>query len=745
MSGTDLVFLPGEAEQPGTPLGRYLPRLPRGVVSAWLANNLPPSSWLIDPFGSSPQVSLEAAQAGYRVLTISNNPITRFLLEMGATPPTQEEMRAALASLASARRGDERLEPHLRALYATTCANCGAEVEAQAFFWEKDARVPYAKVYTCPACQQSGEFPTDNADMEKAEQFTLQGLHRARALERIAASGDPNRQHAEEALEAYLPRAVYALINLVNKLDGLDLPAYNKKLLHALLLSVCDQANNLWHVPAQRYRPRQLSTPTRFRENNVWRALENAIAEWADTGPATPLTYWPAPPPEGGGICLFEGRVRDLAQQLAGFPIKAVVSALPRPNQAFWTLCALWSGWLWGREAIGPFVQVLRRQRYDWGWHTSALHSSLHRLVSVLAPGTPFFGLVTENEAGFDAAAQVAAALAGFKLQGIALQVRSGQSQCLWRAATAPRPAPDGKPNSLATVAIHRLIMARGEPTAYLQLQSAAILALDDHNAILPPENDPSPVPAAYSQVRQLVGDVLAPEGAFVRFQGGTSSIEIGKWWPKMPDRGEPPLADRVEMALVNLLQGSPPLPFPEIEAQLYPQFPGLLTPEASLLEAILISYADRDAKKRWHLRSSDTAAARRADVTEIKQLLTQIGERLGHSVSGEQPLIWQGALNGKPLYFYLIASAMLGKIVLQASHPPEQGVIVLPGGRSDLALHKLERNPHLAYRVEGGWRFLKFRFVRQLAGSEILTRDNFASHFNLDPLTRADAQLPLL
>ena len=47
-------------------------------------------SWVLDPFGFSPRLALEAARAGYRVLVTVNNPITRFLLEMSARPPLKQ-------------------------------------------------------------------------------------------------------------------------------------------------------------------------------------------------------------------------------------------------------------------------------------------------------------------------------------------------------------------------------------------------------------------------------------------------------------------------------------------------------------------------------------------------------------------------------------------------------------------------------------------------------------------------------
>ena len=751
MTTSNLIYLPQGAVHNQAVLERFLPRLPDGAAARWLEMNIPQKGqWVIDPFGASPQLALEAARAGYRVMVISNNPITRFLLKMTATPPTPEEMQAALADLATAKRGSDRMEHHIRDLYTTHCDQCGAVVDARAFLWQRDALTPYARIYSCPHCENSGEFPTTDEDLEKAGHLSQSGPHRARALERVAASRDPNRFHAEEALDAYLPRAVYALINMINKLDGIELEAREGIYLRALLLAACDRGNNLWRVPKENYRPKQLITPPRFMEHNLWLAVEEAIPLWANGQPATPLTFWPEPPPETGGICLYQGQIRDVTQHLEKIPISAVMTALPRPNQAYWTLSALWSGWLWGREAIGPFAKVLKRRRYDWSWHTAALYSALRRVADLLPAETPFFGMITENEAGFDAATMVSADLSGFVVDGIALRLKEGQTQVQWHKSAGRPTSTQPSAVSIATETIQGLLSERGEPTSYLHLQAAVLQTLSQQNALAPDERDPTINYAThayniYNRARQLLIELLSPTGPFIRYHGGKSSIEIGKWWSKTSLEAAQPLADRVEMEIVKTFQEVNTLAWDKLNADLCSTFPGLQTPDIPLIDTILHSYAEPDESGLWQLKPSDTTTSRRADVAEIYAILADTGEGLGFKVRRDQPLVWEQALNGEPLYFYLIASAIMGKIIDGAEHPPEQGIIVLPGSRAGLVMHKRERDPRLDYRLDGGWRFLKFRHVRRLVENEHLSQENLASFFALDPLSHDLAQLPLL
>ena len=57
-----LPFIPGHIPPSIRPLGRYLPPIPDGVVTAWLARHIAPGEWVLDPFGASPRAAVEAAR-----------------------------------------------------------------------------------------------------------------------------------------------------------------------------------------------------------------------------------------------------------------------------------------------------------------------------------------------------------------------------------------------------------------------------------------------------------------------------------------------------------------------------------------------------------------------------------------------------------------------------------------------------------------------------------------------------------
>jgi hypothetical protein len=531
----------------GGPLNRFLPPVPEGAARAFVAGLGPSTAWIIDPFASLPRQAVEMAHEGRRVLVTAGNPVSRFLLDLAAHPPRLADLQAALADLAAARKEGKRLETHLQSLYYTHCENCQRELPAEAFLWDGKTGVMTGRIYNC-ICGSGGEHPATPADVENAARWALtDGLHRSRALERVVPGDDPDRPFAEEALSFYPPRAVYALGTIINRLDGLSSSDERRRCMSALLLYAADSANALWPHLTERPRPRQLTFPTVYRENNVWMALEAGVKAWASEDEPIPLTLWPAEPPESGGLCLFEGPLRDLVQDLEGIPIQAVVAAIPRPNQAFWTLSALWSGWLWGHAAVGPFKTVLRRRRYDWQWHAEALKALFGYLVEVLPPDAPFFGVLAEPESSFISAVCLAAQSAGLGINGLAMRNELDPIQILWKkapeASLAPGLAGKGKPGSLPAghklktlaldvnftrKAIREILSKNNEPMPYVHLHASTLAALAN-NGMLQWSED------AISMLEKNIHSALGSV-EFFDLEGRTTP-ETGLWALKKWDR----------------------------------------------------------------------------------------------------------------------------------------------------------------------------------------------------------------
>lgn len=748
----DLAFTPWfPPEHPG-PLERFLPPLGEGAVLRRLRALNDASRFLLDPFGVSPRLAIEAARSGKGLVVASNNPVSRFVLEHSLRPFSLTDLQSALARLSAAPKDDTRLEPFLLDLYRTECSQCGKTVHAEYFVWDRELGVPILKAYLCGHCNHAVEEEANAADRQRALQYARSGLQRALALERVAPAGDPDRHHAELALEVYPARALYALVTLLNKYQQLDLEPELAEAAQALLLSAFDAANAMWGHPEGRSRPLKLAASPRFREVNLWMALERAVSEWAMDDPHIPVRPWAGDqPPAPGEVAVFPGPVRELIPHLPRGALGSVVTVFPRPNQAYWTLSALWAAWLWGREAAASIKIALHRRRYDWNWHAGALRSALRGLASVLPVDSSVVAFVPEAEPGFLAAVLAALDGVGFRLTGRALRLDEAQAILEWSLKAEPEGVVAQEIlKGTMKVAIHEALLKRGEPVGYPLLHVAAWSELANRRLLGPLWRVEGTHPLT------LIGDeletVLADSQTFARLGKGAEP-ERGLYWLTDPAGAMAPLSDRVEALVLECLRQADEWTLEGIDERVCEALPGLSTPDRRLILACLRSYATEDVGRGfWRLRPEDAPDSRAEDCGEIVQLLSDLGARLGFSVEGETPTVWCDE-NGEPAYtFHVMETAAFGEALAQMvgkgkTPRSELGVqaFVLPGGRASLVAEKARRDPRLRSLMEVDVRVVKFRHVRRLAAETTLRRENLEARLALDPPEHHDPQLPLL
>lgn len=761
---TPIPYIPGKPRTNPGPLARYLPDVPEGVVTSWLDKYVgakprdKESPRLIDPFGTSPQAVIEAAQQGYLVIVTAVNPIIRLILRVLADPPTEADLKAVIASLGASYKGSERLEPHIKRLYETSCKNCSQTVSAEAFIWDRELKIPIKRIYTCPYCNDSGEYPTDQADIEKATEFNKSALYRARALERVAPLDDPERDHASGTLEMYTHRALYAITSLINKLDSF--PSEGDQNLKALLLAIFDRANNLWHYPAIQSRPRQLVIPSQYYEHNIWMILENSITDWASTERSNPvpLAIWPEMSMSNGGICLFEGRFKELTELLSKQEsnFNGIMMVPPRPNQAFWSLSALWAGWLFGHQNGGSLKGAFHRRRYDWGWHTSAMYSAASQLKVISPPKLPILTLICELEPSFLTSAFISNSISSLVYLGTALRVASGNAQMHWQVADQQD---DNKDYQLAEdldqissqifedSAVDYLHKRR-EPAHFIYLLAEGLGKTGSEICMYYKNiNKPAEI---YTRINQIIQRTFSASEKFIRFDSSEHSLDVGTWWLKeQPDPEKLSLSDRIEIECINYLSKRSSCTFQELDKSLCETFPGLMTPNRKYLELCAQSYtgASKPSYEKLTLRTQDSVQNRKNDIEEMRSNLACIAATLSLKVTveGDYRILWKD--NAENLYFAfsILTSAIIGPQVLPIHFPVDKHILVVPGSRTNLITYKTRKDPRLKLAVEAGLRFLKFRHLRRLAGDKQMTRTKFIHQIALDPLENKDPQLPLL
>jgi hypothetical protein len=782
----DMPFFPGRRLDPPEPLSEFLPPYAVGTGAEFLRRFGKPDARIIDPFGQSPALALELARSGAAVLFASPNPVLRAILSLQADPPAPEAIRAVLERIARAPSSLspdkpvtrlETMEEHIRGLYRGTCAFCGEDSEADGFVWEYEieskphgsvTQPPAQELFrgakkgkpkprlirrmcACPTCHHTVEEPAGAAEDKGMPSGASRRLLYHFALERLAPLEDPTRISAADALDAYPSRSIYALILILRRLEMMEFEPGEKRCVDLLMLSVLDEAHVLrGHGHHLRTRPRSLQPPSEFREVNIWRALENAAAEWSRPADAVSVRKWREGEALSPGVVhTFAGTARELAPHLADLRPDGMISFLPRPNPAAWTLTAVWAEWLWGRAVSAPMAGALHRRWFDWNWHAQALTASAGALAAYLPAGTPAVGILGEWDPPFLAAALWAFYQTGFALKGRAVRADPCAAQLLWSAPGPQRtPAAYGPPNlepagEVARLAVRQMISARAEPVPW-DLLHAAAWSEAAFRHMLPPSS-PTSDENAFQICQEFLTDAVKKDPEIRSTAKNEAEFGI-TWWLPGDESITSPLSDQVEMEVARLLLTDGPLPVEELDRRICSFFPGLLTPEPHLLQACLESYGScAEGESGWTLRPEDRPASRAEELAMVRKTLAGIGARMGFSVEDGDSMYWIGMSGRKAYCFVFTGSAAVGSYLLQPVFEPDRSWIVLPGGRAALVGYKLRRNILLRKAVAKGWRFLKFRHIRRILEDPYLRPENLDERMSLDPLEVTEDNVPLL
>jgi hypothetical protein len=744
-----MAFVSGFSPSSPRFLGRFLPPLADGVAAHFVQAHSRPGDLVLDPFGQSPSVAVEALSLDRRVMVASSNPILRLALSLAVRPPALADLKSALTQLGDASVGPnpaDRLERQVRALYQTQCAECETSTTADAFDWDAEAGEPVEKHYVCLNCGGPRQAATNAADRALAKRFNRGGPDYHVLLERITSADDPNRVHAAEALAVYPARTLAAIAVVLVKLDGVTAERETRRLLAALLVAALDATTLLGQD-----RPKVLAVPRHYQELNFWLALESALGTLA--GMPLPDRSMPLDELIDGsaqaGIYAHAGPLRELVAQLPAGGCPLLISALPRPNQAFWTLSAVWAAWLWGRESAEAQRAVLHRRRYDWAWHARALQATMAASRPALAAGGRCVGLEAEAEPGFTAAVVTAAAAAGYELVSWALRADTAEVQLEWLAGGEPRSlraAHELESQRVGREAAVDVLRARAEPSRWASVHFAAWCRLAAHGRLPWQADDP------LGPLNRALESVWQESSTFERL-GATATDDptTGLWnlCDDVAQNGGPaagprqplarPLADRVEAEVLRQFTAGGPIEEQDVLQAACAAFPGALTPGRALVLACLSSYATRGEAGLWQLRPEDAFAERAEELQSIMAELRALAGRHGYDVAGDNPQEWREA--GENVYvFGILTSAVISYYLLGRQLPARRRFLVLPGGRAGLTEFKLRRDPRLRQALQAGaWTIVKFRQVRRLLADAQLSRSTLESALLGDPLEQME------
>ena len=514
---------------------------------------------------------------------------------------------------------------------------------------------------------------------------------------------DEREEVADEVLDLYTSRNLYALQTIANKIDAefhdQPLAAVFRLALAACLLPGSRLNGYPGRVASLRISGGHVRQPAsrHHREVNVWHLFEAAYQDvrtaLAALGRERRPVRFAADFDELGGmgaanLLWIRCRPAVVGQYLPPESVDLVIGAPPPPESVDeLSFEYLATAWLLGREA----AETLRLEplfsgssRPD-GAEVTAFRHAMSSAAGTLKPGG-WFSVVLEGD---DPDRVLAVAVAGVAAElelvdaipresarsgdGVVLHFRRPSAEDRLREAVRPRPLRLGADGGHLTypelaAAIERatvgLLRDRGEPAGLARI-ACAVLAEMARSGLLrrlaqarpPGEDGVEAVPDEGDTISErvdrggpaLLAVLLREElwrddhPTLVR----TGDGQRPAWWLRDPSLADGTLADRVEWAAFSLVSTAGRLDETGFLDRIYALFPGVSSPDEELVRACLAAYAE--VGDRGQLHSEEDLAARTADHTRILAAVVDYGHRLGFRTwisRREQERPWQhGAL----------------------------------------------------------------------------------------------------
>ena len=798
LKGKEISWWPTRSQvlnRPGT--------LSEEFIDHCMATYSQPDDIVFDPFCRSEHLVSQAMQHGRSVIAIHFDPLADLRLRLALNPPPAHLWDTLLTRLADAPKMGITLREHLQGLYRTSCASCGSPVSADYFLWDREGNVPVRKKYRCPTCRGEYEESASEIDIQQASQIKTEGLYYWYILDRLVPHDDVERAIIAQALELYTPRNLYALAQLLLKIEALFPDTARLDALRWALLNAFDTSTKL-HTLAQGgviYRPRRLHPPRQFLEINVWLSFEQACEELKSrpAGTLPPLAadpralFAPSDRSHQGGnpVQAYLGRqsVRGLAQVVPPSSVALIIGRPPEFDAVYWPLAYLWSGWLYGRQVAEPLRSLARRKGVSWHWYQKAVQIALRVFNRLLkARGCMALSLTT-SELAYQGILMLAAAEAGFRLSAgdlvlddptvVTARFSGQKGSChLFFARAWPAPLQPTTQQDSATrireetlsAAVEALIQ-RGEPLNTTMLEASVWFRLAQQE-VLRQVAPTTPEKAASfdfvsEQIRQALIEALSRHLVWVTED---EEDEKGAWWLKSPPEGIRALDDRVEEALRNMMQSQPFWTWGELDAKLKGMFPLPLAPEPQLVQACLTAYAREVEPGRWQrLEDQDAGQQQRGD---LFRSLIRLGNRLGcqvwlapeqqgHLREAGEPAdassIASARLEGTPegifdaiwlkpdgrrCAFVLCDTCEIDRSLARFSQVSEDTdrYFLVPAARSGSLRYKIRRSVLRRKMLRSSsWRFIKDVHIQRLAGAEEVDWQKWEQVSGLEPLVEQD------
>ncbi len=668
--------LVAKAHTPEYLMHKYWARKPHNVVAEYIKHYSKEGEIILDPFAGSGVTAIEAIKLGRKAIATDLAPVATFITRNTVIPVKLEAVEGAFKKI------EESCKEKIGELYATKCSKCKKGATLLAAIWTRETDSIAELRYYCVRCGSKYAKHPDTDDTNLVKHISKRVLSHWYPTVKLSYNHIEFKEGTHDSKfnsvdclfttrNLFALSIIYEAISKIQDARVKDLMKFAFTSMSHLASRMCPVAEpggkGHWskYSATSFWAQHRYWIPPKFMESNVWMLFDSAV-----NGRQGIL--------KGKGfsndaiIYYKEAKTFDDLGKDANIFIKThnafeIEDILP-PNSVdyvftdppyggaiqYLELSTLWASWLGMNLNFKDEITINDSQKKDFDYYHKMLTASFKQVYCVLKPKK--YMTVTFHSTDIRVWNSIiqAVILAGFELEKIIYQPPArasakgllqpygsavGDYYIRFKKPSTPistfTSTDEAKYERIVVESTKKIIANRGGPCPYTYILNGIVPALREAGALL----------SGSKSIEKILKEHVGKEFEIKDVLDETGKVIGKKWWLHNPDElrlDVVPLVDRVEAAVVDILNRKVKVSFDDVLQEIFIKFPNSLTPETQDVQNVLAEYADKSRGGNWMLKP--VVKDRASQHSKIIFMLCEIGSKLGFE-------LWVGLKEQNALY----------------------------------------------------------------------------------------------
>ena len=643
---------------------KYWARKPHNVVSAYIETYSKKGEIVLDPFCGSGVTPIETLKLGRKAVALDLDPMALFITRMTALKIDLDELRKTFGEIKS-------VKTQIDNLYETRCRKCGNNVIATHIIWKKEKKnskneTPQKIWYLCENC---GDKTFQRVDPDSEDFRNFREIENAKIPfwypdNELIWNSRVNVYKGMKVSDLFTKRNLIALSILLNEIERIKNKnirdmfkfIFSSSLAGSSRLVSLEKRKGKKKVELGGWAYRGYWIPLEHFEVNVWNSFRNRydkVLRGKEESNSLIIEYKEIKEFEdlgvGSNVLLANISVLDMSKIIPPNSVDYVFTDPPYGDAVpYLELDYVWASWMKFQMNFEDEIIVSDSpiRGKDCEIYEKMLNAAFAEIFKVLKPGKYMTVTFHNTKIKYWNSLIRAVVLAGFRLEKITYQppARASPKGLLHPYGSAvgdyyirfrkpekteklraEREVDKKRYELIVVETAKRLIAERGEPIPYQFILNGIIPELDKHGVLLRGDKG----------IEDVMKEHLEDEFTLVEVTDEDGEIIGHKWWLRNPSAipylEQIPLNERIEKAVINVLNGKIKASYDDILQEILISFPNSLAPDTQNIIEILEEYAKKTKNRKWQLKQ--TKKYMDSIHTEMIYYLAKIGKRLGFNV----------------------------------------------------------------------------------------------------------------